>query len=488
MVAMNSSRKSQDRNLILLNAFENETDGPTEPPQNKVFSFTMLGLPALSLLFPQLLHMAKSLPPNSSEQFAVVTALFVSNRVYLYALSATIVGLAAMRGASDSPKLGKRVIDLTEELLYRPAFEKQNILSLPNDGEKVGKKEEKPEMIASLSKSGFGDSLDQVSPETQAFFLPLLVSLLLATSIFLLPFFNDGATEIDQGTVAFLIPFQDMISQVLPQISQLWNIALLTMFTRSEVRRLGSELEVTDIQSHDRDDSTVILLAEWTVVIGIMTCAFFLQQWPAQNFVNMALAVLVARVIQLDKFSAIIGALSLLTLYDATSVFLIPAVNAVDSIPLPDLGACSLTLADATAPTTAAGSAMGSVAIQKLTSGTFQPGLLTTKVGNSLGGSLGLGDAVFPSILATFVRRFDLKQDSDQKRTSLFTVSMVGYLLGCFACEFAPMLSSSGIPALVFIIPAMVGLILVSSSTSGELESLFQFDPSMDQSFHESKE
>jgi len=123
-----------------------------------------------------------------------------------------------------------------------------------------------------------------------------------------------------------------------------------------------------------------------------------------------------------------------------------------------------------------ASSAMGSVAMQKLTSGTFQPGLLVTKIGNQLGGSLGLGDAVFPSLLSTFVRRFDMAQE-DEERVSLFAVSIGGYLLGCLACEFAPLISSSGLPALIFIIPFMLGSVLAASSVSGELTSLWQFDP-----------
>ena len=123
---------------------------------------------------------------------------------------------------------------------------------------------------------------------------------------------------------------------------------------------------------------------------------------------------------------------------------------------------------------------MGSVAIQKLTSATFQPGLLVTKIGNNLGGSLGLGDAVFPSLLATFVRRFDnekSKMKKQEDRFSQFAVSIVGYLLGCLACEFAPLISTSGLPALVFIIPIMLGSVVLASAATGEIRDLVAFDP-----------
>ena len=418
------------------------------------FSWLMLGLPFASVIFPQILEIARSFTPNSPEQFAVVTALFVGNRAYLYALSATILGLAALRGATDSPRLGQRITDLTEELLYRPPLSQEKP-RLEN--------EEKPIIIQNLANSGIGESLDQVSTESQALILPVLVSALLAISVFLLPIWN-GASNINVDNTAFLSNAQDFISQWLPKISQAWNVGLLALFTRSEVRRLGFELEVAAV------DSTLV---EWIFAIGITSLAFFSQIWPAQNFVNMSLAILVARAIQLDKFPAVIAALSLLTIYDATSVFLIPAANAV----MDDMASSQnpFIIADASPAT----SAMGSVAVQKLTSGSFQPGLLVTKIGDRLGGGLGLGDAVFPSLLVNFVRRFDLDKSSQsgEERLPLFAVSMGGYLFGCFACELVPMISTSGLPALVFIIPSMVGSVLLASSVSGELADLWSFDP-----------
>eukprot|EP00547_Thalassionema_nitzschioides_P008983 CAMPEP_0194229388 /NCGR_PEP_ID=MMETSP0156-20130528/43867_1 /TAXON_ID=33649 /ORGANISM="Thalassionema nitzschioides, Strain L26-B" /LENGTH=487 /DNA_ID=CAMNT_0038961937 /DNA_START=89 /DNA_END=1552 /DNA_ORIENTATION=+ len=420
----------------------------TNEKQINIFNFLMIGLPVTSFIFPALLQLAKSLTPNSLEQLTVITALFVSNRAYLYALSVTIVGLAALRGSVDSPQLGQRITDLTEELLYRPSLER----------EERDDKVSTPAVIESLKTSGLKESLDQVSTETQALILPIFVSVLLAISVFSIPFWNELSGVVPNDELTPIFNIQELLSKAIPQISQVWNAFLLALFTRSEVRRLGRELSVVDSA-----------FVEWAVAIVIVSFAFFSQIWTAQNFVNMALAVLVARSIQLGKFPAIVGALSLLTLYDATSVFLIPAANAVDVIARSQ---DSIMLANASP----ASSAMGSVAMQKLTSGTFQPGLLVTKIGNQLGGSLGLGDAVFPSLLSTFVRRFDMAQE-DEERVSLFAVSIGGYLLGCLACEFAPLISSSGLPALIFIIPFMLGSVLAASSVSGELTSLWQFDP-----------
>ena len=435
---------------------ENKESSSTNSQPPKLLSVGMFVLPVASILFPILLQLARSLPPNSSEQFAAVTALFVSNRAYLYFMAATIVGLAAARGSTDAIQLGRRVTDLTEELLYRPQLE-----TIGGDIEAAAV--EKPSLIRSLSESGLEESLDQVSTETQALVLPLLVSFLLALSIFLLPVWTEAPSVVENSAVVTEI--QDVLSKLLPAITQVWNAALLALFTRSEIRRLGFELNILQ-------DSAIF---EWVATVSITVLACWVQFWPAQNFANMSLAILVARAIQLDSFQAVVGALSLLTLYDATSVFLIPAAGASELIVGHSDHLASTSTALAAAPES---SAMGSVAIQKLTSGTFQPGLLVTKIGDRLGGSLGLGDAVFPALLVNFVKRFDdSKKVTDPDRLSLFTISIVGYLLGCLACEFAPLISTSGLPALVFIIPFMLGSVIVASTASGELGELISFKP-----------
>lgn len=439
----------------------------SQPPT--LLSLSMLIIPLASVIFPGLLQLARSLPPNSSEQFAAVTALFVSNRGYLYWMAATIVGLAGVRGSGDSLQLGRRLTELTEELLFRPALDR-----VPSEKRNEGvtgsineETIEKPSLIRALTDSGLEESLDQVSSDTQAVILPLLVSFLLAFSIFLLPFWSGAPPIANDGIGQFSSEIRDLLSNVLPTIAQVWNVGILAVFARSEIRRLGFELKYIP-------DSPVF---EWAAAVSITGLAFFAQVWPAQNLVNMSLAILVARAIQLDRFQAVVGALALLTLYDASSVFLIPAAGASETFAEHSdaLTSSSLHLADGSS--TASGSAMGSVAVQKLTSSIFQPGLLVTKIGNSLGGSLGLGDAVFPSLLANFVKRFDESKNAQDDRFSLFAVSMVGYLLGCLACEFAPLISTSGLPALIFIIPFMLGSVVLASIVSGELKELVQFDP-----------
>jgi len=425
------------------------------------FSRLMIAAPFLSVIFPVLVNVARSFPSGSTEQLGFVVALIVSNRAYLYLMSTLIVALAAFRGSKDNPKLGQRVVDLTEELLYSPPFEKE---SPPFENERKFSFEENPEQslpkpkdkfqrptsIQNLS-GGLGESLDEISSDTQAILLPLIVSLLLAASVYCLQLFNTESTVPTAGTENITA----LMSEYLPQLSKLWNAFLLTLFAKSEVRRLGFELKLNFENEW----------LPWLIAVGITSIAYA-GIWPAQNFINMALAGLVARAIQIPTFPSIVAAMTFLTFYDAASVFLVKPAFAADDLILVGKDAAT------------ASSAMGAVAMNKLLSADFQPGLLVTKVKSSLGGALGLGDAVFPSILAIFSKRYDDARSSDNKRLlSIFGASLVGYLIGCLACEFLPFLSTSGAPALLLISPSMLLVVLGTAGIQGELQEFWSFNP-----------
>jgi hypothetical protein len=222
---------------------EDNNDNDKEGDGESFVSRLFIVAPFLSVIFPILLVLALSFPERSSEQFAVVAVLFGANRLYLYLLSTIIVALAAFRGSRDDARLGQRLVGLTEELLYSPSLVEKTQKS--NDREEKsadgtvkepGAFESSPALIQSLSTE-LGDSLDSVSIETQAVILPLLVSALLASSVFFLQILGDGGSPPPTSIESF-----DLFSsfrEILPFLSKLWTIALLTLFTRCEVRRLS---------------------------------------------------------------------------------------------------------------------------------------------------------------------------------------------------------------------------------------------------------
>jgi len=516
----------------------NNNNGDTDNEDNNLinsifgalFSFSSLmalWLPSFAIWgIPVLVNYARSFPPNSSEQFTAVTLLIVSNRIYLYALALTIVGLAATRGSQYDPSsLGRRLTLLTEELLIfdRPlvldnkimdeeeeVIESESVIRISDDDKKEVSKTTTPSFIQKMfNDSGLEENLDNVNTETQALVLPVLVSALLAVSVLSLPFLEGdglfGTPILDASTIdnELFLQLKKSIADVIPFFSQGWNALILALFTRAEIRRLSYELFGLEVESVEGEVeievendlgrssryNNIQIIFEIVVAIAITGYgAYYLQYWPACNFVNMSIAILVARAIQLDTFQSIVGTLALFAIYDGVSVFLIPAAaNAafVDSTN-------TLTMADTS---TASASAMGSVAIQKLTSTTFQPGLLVTKLDGALTGALGLGDQVFPSILATFLKRFDDDMNNDivvnkngktttkrqpTKSTSsisLFVLSLVGYIFGCILCEFAPTISS-GIPALVFILPSMLTFTLCGAVISNQFDDLWNYNSS----------
>jgi hypothetical protein len=464
------------------------TDNEAEDDNGESFvSRLFIAAPFLSVIFPILLVLALSFPERSTEQLAVVAVLFGANRLYLYLLSTIIVALAAFRGSRDDARLGQRLVGLTEELLYSPSLEKTKTFkedreekSADGTVKEPGAFASSPALIQSLSTE-LGDSLDTVSIETQAVILPLLVSALLASSVFFLQILGGDGTPKIPTIESIDFDLFSSFQEFLPFLSKLYTIALLTLFTRCEVRRLS-------FQQNFVEDKEWI---HWLVGLGI-TIVAYLGVWPAQNVCNMALACLVARGIQISRFPAIVAALAALTVYDAASVlFLQPAFAAsIDSITaagttvLSDSAGSTL-LAAAGDTSNASSSAMGAVAMDKLTSAYFQPGLLVTRIGSNLGGALGLGDAVFPAILAIFAKRYDrqVQYDVNAPTISLFAASMVGYVVGCLACDLVPFLSTTtGVPALLLIAPSMLLSVAGVASIRGEIEAVWKFDPAEDYS------
>jgi hypothetical protein len=120
----------------------------------------------------------------------------------------------------------------------------------------------------------------------------------------------------------------------------------------------------------------------------------------------------------------------------------------------------------------ATSSAMGAVAMSKATGDVWQPGLFVIRLRGIITDLLGLGDSVFPSLLSTFCLRFD----REEKSSSAFIASLIGFVGGCLACEFVPGISGSGLPALLFIIPSMLTVVGVSVLLQGNIESFWKFD------------
>jgi hypothetical protein len=397
-------------------------------------------IPALSLLFPVLLQAKLILP------------LLIFKRVYIYLMAGTVVAIAAMRGASeDSPQLGTRLVDLTRDILP----DSSSLALLEDDGVVEDVRFQELEI------------LDQVEGSTQAIGLPLIVVSSLVASLFFVLLqntdFSSMAGGSDELASSGLEPLFESIQAILPQLVTLSNGFVVSLFCRAEFQRSN----IT---------STTASLVAALVLSALAYLGPASLVWPIQNLLCMCLAINVSRAIQLPQLGPILLALGGLVAYDVVSV----------GVQLVNLGSATMSAAGAPAldTTTAASSAMGAVALSKAVGMTatsaWQPGLFQVQIRGAVSDLLGLGDAVFPSLLATFLRRYDL-QSSQGEDTKYFEASLVGFAGGCLACEFVPGIGSSGLPALLFIVPSMLTTVVGLALVQGNLQSLWSFDATADE-------
>ena len=201
----------------------------------------------------------------------------------------------------------------------------------------------------------------------------------------------------------------------------------LGIFTRAELQRAGAPVATA--------------LAAALVAFAYLVPAAY--AWPVQNVLCMCLAIATARALQFSNFAALCAAATALVVYDVASV--------------------AATLPVASAPSAAAASPMGAVAVSRLTEG-FQPGLLQVRLGGRVSDVLGLGDAVFPALVAGFAKRYDLAKEESR----LFPAALAGFGVGCLLCELSPGIDGRGLPALLYILPVMLLAVLATAAVDGD--------------------
>ena len=399
------------------------------------------GVPLLSISLPLLLQ-AKLIGP-----------LLIAKRLYVYTLPATVVIIASLRGANDATGLGTRLIDLTREIL--PSYNAD--FSLKDDTDNDQRFQEL-------------ELLDEVDDSTQAIGLPLVVVSSLVTSLF---FVLLKQTDLSTVEAVNSMPFLETFQSFLPQLVTASNGFVLSLFARVELKRiLGNDTAAIGT-------SVVLTLLSYFGPAGWV--------WPIQNILCVCLAISVSRAIQITRLGPILLALMGLVLYDVASVGvqLINLGSAAMEVAASS-GVSSETASTAASTSSAGASAMGAVALSKTNAGAWQPGLFQVRLRGIATDLLGLGDSVFPSLLSTFCLRFDQAktQEGDDNESSsgldlpTFPAAMLGFGAGCLACEFAPGIGESGLPALLFIVPAMLTSVGLTLLLSGQAGAFWAFDAS----------
>lgn len=381
--------------------------------------------------------------------------LLLSKRLALYFLATTATLYAGWRASSSVAAVQNGVLGVGSGLdrLNREILEGEAYSTAPTG--------EQP----TENRDTFAFIVDQ-NPETSsnvakglAAVLPIILSGALATSYFAIGASSNLAASTEFGELP------DVIKRYLPLLSSLPTIGVAMLFVAAEFR--WAVCDETLPKSR--------LLCPANIAAFVYVSVAYVAQsvnptlLPLHNGVNFALAVAVSRALApfLVKESSrslqfIAIALLGLTLFDVVSVF--------------GTGAVANAATDETAV-----SVMETVARSKIatsTSSVWAPGLLeVTYGGKPPTEALGLGDVVFPSLLLAWSFAVDSSDHCNKERYGYTKAATLGYVLGSAATEivgsFSILGERAGLPALLFLVPCMLGAVTVSAWFRGELSEIY---------------
>lgn len=86
---------------------------------------------------------------------------------------------------------------------------------------------------------------------------------------------------------------------------------------------------------------------------------------------------------------------------------------------------------------------------------------------------LGLGDIVLPGIFVALLCRYDARQHPDRRRL-YFIVSFVAYIIGLVATIVVMHSFKAAQPALLYLVPACLGLPLTTALLKGEISDMWK--------------
>jgi hypothetical protein len=204
--------------------------------------------------------------------------------------------------------------------------------------------------------------------------------------------------------------------------------------------------------------------------------------WPAQNAINVMLAVTACRACALPRIRFIIPALVGLMLYDflavsGTAQFTDGGSSIMEAVALAKVTAAGTT-ASATSENVVA-------AVAGVAASPWRPGLFQVVVSGRVSDALGLADVIFPALLAGWALRFDhlQKQEHDSEQgqgqvserpqsAGLYPAALFGFVLGCLSLELLQT-GAGGQPALIYLVPAMLLSVFVAGAKAGALSRMW---------------
>eukprot|EP00640_Fibrocapsa_japonica_P000613 CAMPEP_0113934592 /NCGR_PEP_ID=MMETSP1339-20121228/1905_1 /TAXON_ID=94617 /ORGANISM="Fibrocapsa japonica" /LENGTH=642 /DNA_ID=CAMNT_0000936457 /DNA_START=48 /DNA_END=1976 /DNA_ORIENTATION=+ /assembly_acc=CAM_ASM_000762 len=88
-------------------------------------------------------------------------------------------------------------------------------------------------------------------------------------------------------------------------------------------------------------------------------------------------------------------------------------------------------------------------------------------------GMLGLGDIVLPGLVVAFALRYDLHKGRNPWCGGFFAYMVIGYAAGLMMADVAVYIMQMGQPALLYLVPCTLGVLIIKAHTEGCLEELW---------------
>ena len=453
------------------------------------FAVVFLGLPAMAELLPYMLGRITDFSVEPIERQYYIIGLLLLKRAFIY--STAFVGLDwfAKRSISDgSLGLGERFRRLNEEIFD----------GLPLSTDPEGKQQSLGTDF-NTQAGPLMESLDEMEDRDQALALPVLVGASLVAS-----FAGLKASEQLSGWLTQQAPEQSsalvrnnaletFLSQVIPLFTAAISSGVCTLFAKVEIQRLLGSLEGTS----DGESGKLVIKNKREIAIGIAAVLSSLAVvnpvltalgrgnglWPVANIVNLLVGATISRAFKLPTLPVILLALTGLVAYDTFFVLGTQALTdggqgIMEAVAMEKLQSGSsavngavnsvtstLTSASGSSETVVASVPTGQVASVAALTAYWKPGLLQVNLNGKVSDSLGLGDVIFPSLLAGWALRYDTdasdrdragasEEEGNRPQPRFYSASLGGYALGCLACELFQ--TGEGQPALLYVVPAMV--------------------------------
>lgn len=376
---------------------------------------TYMILPITSLIFPQLLTVITDSTLSSRQRQVAIIALLISKRIYIYSWAYSTISTIAYRSISLPSGFGQRTKLINEELT-RNVFNSSILWNKMNQNATID--------------DGIYEEMDKTSPVILVSSIPIILTISIL-SAFTISNFKQ--------------------SDLLPTIST-WINGMSTFL----VCFLFSKVEIQRIVEYLWKDSKFLSIGA-SLIISSLAFISGVNLWPLHNIVNSHIATNVSRLFQFPELKWIIALLSLLVAYDVffvngSQIFTDGGTSIMDSIARSKLAISSTT--------PSFNSDISSVS-QNILPQMFQswrPGLFEVSIGGKISDALGLGDVVFPGILAGWALRSDFgkstNENNDTMEKPLFDAFMIGLIISFVMLEVFQ--TGQGQPALEYIVPSVL--------------------------------